>query len=93
MNIFLRPPLLTPAHRKRILPHLGNVRTTLRPWLATNPSQDDLKRAVIMEVERAKASYDTMATVNRGVLVLLLKRIQKNDLSEINSRILKELKS
>lgn len=93
MNIFPTTPLLTPAHRKRILPHLGNVRTTLRPWLATNPSQDDLKRAVIMEVERAKASYDAMATVNRGVLVLLLKRIQKNDLSEINSRILKELKS
>lgn len=92
MNIFPTTPALTPAHRKRILPHLGNVRTTLRPWLATNPSQDDLKRAVIMEVERAKTSYDAMKRVNRGVLVLLLKRIQQNDLSEINSRILKELK-
>ena len=92
MNLFPDTPSLTPAHRKRLAPHLGNVRTTLRPWLATNPSTNDLKRAAMLEVERAQASYNAMHSIHRGVLPLLLKRIQQRELSDIDSEILKKLK-
>lgn len=90
--LFPNTPTLTPAHRKRIAPHLGNVRTTLKPWLATNPSTDDLKRAVMMEVEMAKADHTPMRKIHRGVLALLLKQIVRNELGHIDTNILKELK-
>lgn len=92
MTLFPNTPHLTPAHRKRIAPHLGNVRTTLRPWLATNPSTDDLKRAVQIEVEQARDHYEPLRAAHRGVLDLLLRQIQRNERGEIDTRILKELK-
>jgi len=92
MNLFPNQPKLLAADRARLLPHIGNTRTALRPWLATHPSTDDLKRAVILEVERAKAAYDPLLSARRGVLDLLLKNIQRNELGDIDAKILKELK-
>ena len=91
-KIFPNQPKITPADRARLLPHIGNTRTTMRPWLATRPSIDDLKRAVILEVKRAKTQYDPLRSVQRGVLDLLLKQIQRDELGDIDSKILKELK-
>jgi hypothetical protein len=92
MNIFPVNPTLTPEHRKRLAPHLGNVRTTLKPWLKTNPSTDDLKRAAMLEVQGAKADCFPMAKIRRGVLDLLLKQIARNERGDIDTRILKILK-
>lgn len=91
-KLFPTTPKLTAADRARLLPHIGNTRTALRPWLRTHPPTDDLKRAVMLEVARAKADYDPLRSVQRGVLDLLLKAIQRNELGEIDTKILKELK-
>lgn len=90
--LFPITPKLTARDRERLSPHIGNTRTALRPWLRTNPSTDDLKRAVMLEVERAKAKYDPLRSVQRGVICLLLKTIQRNELGDIDTRILEELK-
>lgn len=92
MKLFPNTPKLTAADRERLLPHIGNTRTTLRPWLATHPPTDDLKRAVALEVERAKGRYNPLKSVQRGVLDLLLKQIQRNELGDVDSKILNELK-
>lgn len=91
-RLFPNQPKLLAADRARLLPHIGNTRTALRPWLATHPPTDDLKRAVMLEVERAKATHDPLRAVQRGVLDLLLKAIQRNELGDIDAKILKILK-
>jgi hypothetical protein len=92
MNIFPVTPTLSPADRKRLAPHLGNVRTTLKPWLRTNPSTDDLKRAAIMEVCGAQAERYPLKKIRRGVLDLLLRQIARNERGDIDAKILKLLK-
>lgn len=93
MNIFPTTPRLTKADAHRLVPHLGNVRTTLAPWLKTNPSTDDLKRAVLLEIRGAKIKHAPLQSINRGVLKTLLKTIQRNELGEIDTAIMEELKS
>lgn len=93
MTLFHPQPKLRKADVPRLLPHLGNVRTTLRPWLATNPPQDDLKLAVLLEIERARSTHSPLVTVNRGVLDLLLRQIRRNELGDIYTAITEELKS
>lgn len=93
MNIFHEQPTLTDADIERITPHLSNNRAPLVGWLETYPPLDDLKRAVMVEILRAKRSGAPLQSIHRGVLVKLIKMIQKREWSEIDKRILKELKS
>lgn len=92
MKIFPKQPTLTRADVERLTPHLGNYRIPFPAWLATRPPTDDLKRAVMIELERAKASGDPIQSMNRGILRTLLKTIQHRELSEINNCILEYLK-
>lgn len=91
MTLFPNQPELTDADEQRILPHLSNARIPLREWLATRPPVADLKLAVMVEVKRAKRQEHPIRAINRGVLALLLKRIQQDELSEIENNIINEI--
>lgn len=85
-------PKLTKDDRDRLLPNIANARVPLNAWLKTNPPLEDLKKALILEVERAKQQYDPFHSLRRGVLPALLKRIQNVELSIIDANIREELK-
>ena len=91
MNIFPEQPKLSKADEARLMPHLGNVRTTLYPWLQTNPSTDDMKRAVLLEVKRAKATHQPLLTLKRGVLDMLIRYIQRNERGELDGMVVQEV--
>lgn len=84
-------PKLTKADVHRLAPYLGNSRVPLAAWLKTNPSLQDLKLAVMVEVERARMQPAPLKSLGRGVLAALLKRIAQLELSIIDDNIRKEL--
>lgn len=86
-QIFPDQPKLTKADATRLLPVIGNARIPLRQWLATNPPVDDLKRAVVLETLRAAEQPRPLASLGRGVLSLLMKRIQQLEYSDVDARI------
>lgn len=83
---------VTHADRKRLAPVLGNLRTTLLPWLRTVPPLSDLHKAVTLEVERAAGQYDPMCALRRGVLDRLRLAIQRAEWREVEEAIRKHLK-
>lgn len=85
--LFPDQPKLTKDDRARLGTHLTNARVPLRQWLDTNPDIDDLKRAVLLEVERAKQQERPLASLGRGVLSLLMKRIQQLEYSAVDAAI------
>lgn len=81
MNLFPDNPPLGPAHRRLLSPHLGNARD-VKLWIRTNPSTADLKRAVMLEVERGER-------MRPDVLRSLIVAIQRYERSKIEREILK----
>lgn len=90
-RIFRDQPTLTKAQAAEIAQHVSNARIPLRQWLATNPSLDDLKRAVLVEVVRASGQDRPLASLGRGVLGLLMKRIQQLEYSAVDAAIRESL--
>lgn len=86
MKIFKNQPKVTRSDAARLLPHLSNFKVT-KVWLSTKPDINDLKRAAILEVLRAKESYQAFKSLNRGVLRIVLKRIQELEASRIDDKI------
>lgn len=81
MNLFPDNPPIGPAHRRLLSPHLGNA-SKVKLWIRTNPSTADLKRAVMLEVERGEDLRD-------DVIRSLLVAIQRYERSKIEREILK----
>lgn len=79
-------PKVTEAHRKRITPEISNTKFALK-WLQTNPSIDDVRRAILIELESSKGP------MHRGVLQVLLRRHKHQESALLEERILKHLKS
>ena len=76
---------LTKDDAYRLVVHLGHPRTNLqsvKQWLATNPPTEDVRKMVLLDIARSKLSPNPMAALHRGVLDLLVKRIQQNEKSE-----------
>lgn len=71
------------------MPHLKN-RAVLRLWRDTNPSLEDLKRAVLIEVFRARSHLNKspLHAYGRGVSDDLIVAIQRMERSEINANIM-----
>lgn len=80
-----KDPVVTDAHRKRIAPEISNTKFALQ-WLRTNPSKDDVQRAILIELD------DTRGPLRRGVLQVLLRRLRQLESSELEARILAYLK-
>lgn len=83
MNIFPHTPTVSKAHRSLLAPHVANAKAC-RKWLKTDPPVEDIKRAVLMEIQSGRD------TVSRGVAGMLLVRLQKLERREIWMNIAKE---
>lgn len=83
MNLFPQTPKLSPADRRRINPRITNAKEC-RAWLARRPRADDIKRAVMLEVESGRD------LAKRPVINILLVALQKEERLDIRARILRE---
>jgi hypothetical protein len=88
MNIFPEQPKVSREDTFRIIGHIKN-RNVLRAWIKTNPSTDDLKRAVLIEVYRAlNSTRSPLTAISRGVCYDLIVAIQKRERSAIDDAIM-----
>lgn len=88
MNIFPEQPEVSRQDTISILPHIKN-RTVLRKWIKTQPTLDDLKRAVLIEVFRSlNTNKSPLSAIGRGLCIDLIVAIQRMERSEINDNIM-----
>lgn len=81
MNLFPSTPSLHRADRERLAAHLGNARE-LKRWIREDkPSTADLKRCIVIEVERGPR-------MRNDVILSLLVAIQRYERSAIERRII-----
>lgn len=86
MNLFHpHDPKISDNHRKRISPEISNTKFALE-WLRTNPSLEDVRRAIILELESCKGP------MHRGVLQVLLRRHKHLESARLEDRIIAFLK-
>ena len=75
MNLFPDNPGLLPRHRRRLEPFLRNAKE-VRLWIEdARPSTADLKRAVMIEVERGDRMRKEVVTL----LLVTLGRYERED--------------
>lgn len=67
MKLFDPQPRITAADRLRITAEISNAQK-VRQWLKTNPSHDDVKRAIVIECDNDRGP------LRRDVLTYLLRR-------------------
>jgi hypothetical protein len=88
MNIFPEQPKVSRDDTLRIFGHIKN-RNVLRQWIKTDPTTDDLKRAVMIEVYRAmNSTRSPLTAISRGVCYDLIVAIQKRERSAIDDAIM-----
>lgn len=88
MTIFPNQPKVSRDDTLRIFGHIKN-RNVLRAWIKTDPSTDDLKRAVMIEVFRAlNSNRSPLTVISRGVCYDLIVAIQKRERSAIDDAIM-----
>jgi len=88
MTIFPDQPKVSRDDTLRIFGHIKN-RNVLRQWIKTDPSTDDLKRAVMIEVFRAlNSNRSPLTVISRGVCYDLIVAIQKRERSAIDDAIM-----
>jgi len=73
MNIFPNTPRLTKADRLTIGPRITNAKKC-RKWLNTGPSTDDIKRAVLIEIESGR---DIPSRPVANMLITALQRSER----------------
>ncbi len=77
----------------RLMTYIKN-RTVLRKWIKTQPTLDDLKRAVLIEVFRSmNTNKSPLLAISRGLCIDLIVAIQRMERSEINDNIMAVLTS
>ena len=92
LQIFPEQPDISKDDTLRLIGHIKN-RNVVRQWIKTDPSVDDLKRAVLIEVYRSlTACLSPLTGLNRGVYADLVVAIQKRERSVINDRVTALLK-
>lgn len=88
MKIFPEQPDVSREDTMRILPHIKN-RNVLRKWIKSQPTCDDLKRAVLIEVFRAMNTHKApLSSIGRGVCIDLVVAIQRMERSAIDDNIM-----
>lgn len=91
MNLFPEQPQVSRDDTLRLIGHIKN-RNVLRQWVKTNPTTDDLKRAVMIEVFRAlNSTRAPLTSLSRGVCQDLIVAIQKRERSAIHDAIMEVL--
>ena len=86
MKLFDPQPRITAADRERITAATSNAQT-VRQWLKTNPSQADVKKAIIIECERTSERGQKW----RDGLTHLIRRHSSLEQSALIVRITKHL--
>lgn len=88
MIIFPEQPSVLREDTLRIYPFLSN-RNILRDWIRTNPTLEDIKRAVLIEIFRCVQSRRApLTTINRGVYQDLMAAIMKRERSSIDDSVM-----
>lgn len=79
-------PKITAADRKRLAPLISNAKFALE-WLRTNPSKQDIQRAILIEMD------DPRGPLTRNVLHTLMRRLRNIENTELETRIVNYLKA
>ena len=73
MNVFPQTPKLTKVDKLRLDPRIANAKKC-RKWLNTNPSNDDIKRAVLIEM---RSGRDISSRPIANILIIALQRSER----------------
>lgn len=83
MNVFPQTPKLTKADTLRLDPRITNAKKC-RKWLNTGPPNDDIKRAVLIEMRSGRD------ITSRPIANMLIVALQRSERMAIWTRIAQE---